>query len=87
MVGDKTASLTKGGCRYCSKYVSPLYGTPHCFGYGTIGHRSFIEYECQMALKDFNAGFIKKLVVIYNGCLSPIYSRCPLIDKKHREAY
>lgn len=72
MVGDKTASLTKGGCRYCSKYVSPLYGTPHCFGYGTIGHRSFIEYECQMALKDFNAGFIKKLVVIYNGCLSPI---------------
>ena len=30
-----------------------------------------------MALKDFNAGELKNIVVIYNGLLYPDYSRCP----------
>ena len=77
IVGDKTTSLTKGSCRYCPQYMNYLYGSPYCRSYGTIDYRSFIEYECEMALKDYNAGLIKKIVVIYNGCLAPIYSRCP----------
>lgn len=81
IAGTNTANLTKGGCRYCPNYVKPYYGNPYCISYGTIDHRSFIEYECQMAMKDYNDGLIKKIVVIYNGCLSPIYSRCPWIPQ------
>lgn len=80
IIGTNTADLTKGSCRYCSNYVKPATGAPYCKSGNQIDNRSFIGFECQMALKDYNAGLIKKLVVIYNGCLSPIYSRCPWIS-------
>ena len=79
IVGSGTNGLTKGACRYCSNYVNLGYIAPYCRNGGQIDNRSFIEYECEMALKDFKAGLIKKLVVIYNGCLSTMPSRCPLV--------
>lgn len=74
IVGTETASLTKGACRYCPRY-STWSGT--CLNGGNVDNRSFIQYECEMALKDFRAGELKKIVVIYNGLLSPERSRCP----------
>ena len=32
-----------------------------------------------MALKDYKADLIKKIVVIYNGCLNTMPSRCPSV--------
>lgn len=79
IVGSGTNSLTKGACRYCSNYVNLGYIAPYCRNGGQIDNRSFIEYECEMALKDFKAGLIKKIVVIYNGCLTTMPSRCPSV--------
>ena len=82
IVGSGTNSLTKGSCRYCSNYVNLGFIAPYCKTGGQIDNRSFIDYECEMALKDFKAGLIKKIVVIYNGCLSTMSSRCPSILRK-----
>ena len=79
IVGSNTCNLTKGACRYCSNYVNYVFATPYCRSGGQIDNRSFIDYECEMALKDFKAGLIKKIVVIYNGCLSTMPSRCPSV--------
>ncbi len=68
-----------GACRYCSNYVNLGYMAPYCRNGGQIDNRSFIEYECEMALKDYNAGLIKKIVVIYNGCLNTMPSLCPSV--------
>ena len=32
-----------------------------------------------MALKDFNAGELKNIVVIYNGLTTPNYNKCPSV--------
>ena len=75
IAGKNTLSLTKGACRYCSLY-STWYSS--CASNGKpFDNRSFIEYECEMALKDYNAGELKKIVVIYNGFVNPDRSRCP----------
>lgn len=79
IVGKGTVNLTKGGCRYCSNYVNNGIFAPYCKTGGQIDNRSFIDYECEMALKDFNEGKIKKMIVIYNGCISSMSSRCPSI--------
>lgn len=77
IVGDKTNSLTKGSCRFCSQYESPFYGSPYCRKYYSLDHRSFIEYECEMALKDYKEGLLKRIVVIYNGKRIPDKTKCP----------
>lgn len=75
IAGRNTLSLTKGACRYCSHY-STWY--TNCAANGKpFDNRSFIEFECEMALKDYNAGELKKIVVIYNGLITPERSRCP----------
>lgn len=81
IVGNNTDKLTKGGCRYCSNYVHTYYMSPYCKSGLTIDNRSFIEYECEMALKDYQSGLIKKIVVIYNGLLSPNKNKCPDVLK------
>ena len=58
IVGDQTSSLTKGGCRYCSDYLS-LFAI--CDRRHKLDHRSFIRYECGYA-----AANIPKIAVIYN---------------------
>lgn len=59
VVGDKTSSLTRGGCRNCRSYS--ICG--HCHRSGRIDHRSFIDYECEYAERNR-----LRIVVIYNGC-------------------
>ena len=79
IVGSGTNGLLRGACRYCSKYENLSYLAPYCINGGQIDNRSFIEYECEMALKDYRADLIKKIVVIYNGCLNTMPSRCPSV--------
>lgn len=62
IVGEKTEKLTNGSCRYCKNYISNLnhYGG-YCRNRYNIDFRSYIEYECEMAIKD---GI--DIVVLYN---------------------
>lgn len=66
VVGANTKSLTKGTCRYCSSYN---WGT--CSRYYNVDNRSYIEYECEKAIKDN-----LKIVVIYNYA-NVDKSKCP----------
>ncbi len=69
IVGAKTKYLTKGSCRYCDYYLS---STQKCFKeYHSVDLRSYIEYECEKALKDE-----LKIVVIYKY-LNVDKSKCP----------
>lgn len=76
IVGKSTKGLRSGACYNCESYVSSVYG-PFCSKKHTIDNRSFVDFECEMALKDYNDGKLKNIVVIYNGLTSPDYSRCP----------
>lgn len=82
IVGENTNSLTKGGCRYCSHYFTSYYGSSFCNSGSVIDNRSFIEYECEMALKDYIDNQIKKIVVIYNGRTNPAKEKCPEILRR-----
>ena len=74
IVGKNTTSLTKGACRYCSRYNA---WSTYCTTGKAFDNRSYIEYECEMAVKDYNAGLIKRIAVIYNGRVYPDKSLCP----------
>lgn len=69
IVGDSTNSVTKGGCQYCESYDS---GTSSCERLHSIDYRSYIEYECNMAVR---AGI--DIVVLYNSA-NVTRSKCPL---------
>lgn len=80
IVGEKTFSLRSGACYLCSKYnngIDWLGISPYCNNRGNVDNRSYIQYECEMALKDYYAGDLKNIVVIYNGLTSPDYNKCP----------
>ena len=80
IVGKDSKSLTNGACRYCGLYIAGgVYSSPFCLNQGQVDNRSYIQFECEMALKDYNAGELKKIVVIYNGLFNPDRSRCPEI--------
>lgn len=69
IVGDKTTSVTKGSCTYCRYYRYSEKTT--C----TPTNKSFIEYECDKAKRDYERGKIK-ILVLYNS--SSIYKyKCP----------
>lgn len=67
IVGDKTKTLKAGSCSCCRHYS---YSSGCDKGWST-SKRSFIEYECDKAVRD---GL--KIVVIYNSAYV-IKSRCP----------
>lgn len=68
VVGNKTNCLTKGSCRYCQSYNS--YNVSCARGH-YIDFDSFIDYECEKAVRD---GL--KIVVLYND--TAVYrSLCP----------
>lgn len=78
IVGKDTMTLTKGSCQYCNLYQAGYgYQSGYCLNRSTVDNRSYIQYECEMALKDYLAGELKKIVVIYNGLINPDRSRCP----------
>ncbi len=72
IVGAKTKDLTKGSCRYCGYYLS---SSQKCYKEYYVDYRSYIEYECEKALKDD-----LKIVVIYNYA-NVDKSKCPDILK------
>lgn len=59
IVGNGTKTLTNGSCQYCGSYNSY---TKSCARGHSVDYRSFIKYECDMAIK---AGI--KIVVLYNS--------------------
>lgn len=72
VVGNKTNSVTKGSCVHCANYRS---WSSYCSSSKTQNFKSFIDFECDKAKRDFNDGNIKVLV-LYNS--SYIYKdRCP----------
>lgn len=61
IVGRKTNFVTKGSCQHCEKYMS-LFGFGNCQSGNNIDYKSYIEYECKLAVKnDLN------IVVLYNS--------------------
>ena len=69
IVGEQTNSITKGACYHCAFYQRSY--PPNCkYGY-SIDNRSYIEYECEMAVK---AGI--EIVVLYNSTKVD-RSKCP----------
>ena len=82
IIGEKTFSLKSGACYLCKYYNNGggwLNISPSCYNGGNIDNRSYIQYECEMALKDYNDGKLKNIVVIYNGLYRPDFNRCPAI--------
>ena len=80
IVGRNTKALRSGSCALCSNYRKGIYGlSPYCYSSSSnaIDFRSYVDYECEMALKDYYDGKIKNIVVIYNGLLNVDKSRCP----------
>ncbi len=56
IVGKKTASLRKGSCQYC-----PSYYNGWCHRNHSISIKSFIEYECDYAVRND-----LRIIVLYN---------------------
>lgn len=81
IVGAKTKSLRAGSCIYCKHYDWNKHG---CSNDRSTSFKSFIEYECDKAVRD---GL--KIVVIYNYSFVD-RSKCPEVVKsegKHVAAY
>lgn len=59
IVGSDTKNLRSGSCGYCHSYNSWNHS---CYRGHLVDYRSYIEYECEMAVRDN-----LKIVVIYNS--------------------
>lgn len=70
IVGKQTNALTKGSCQYCDSYNS---WSRRCAKNHWVDYRSFIQYECEKAVRD---GL--RIVVIYNYA-SIQKDKCPEI--------
>ena len=62
VVGEKTNTVTSGGCQYCRDYRNNCL---RCLRNHSQDLRSYIEYECEKAARDYNDK-VMKVVVIYN---------------------
>ena len=69
---SNTDTVTAGSCIYCGSYNSY---TKACAKGHSIDYSSYIKYECDEALKAYNDGNMK-IIVLYNSC-SVNKSRCP----------
>lgn len=72
IVGNNTKAARSGGCQYCDSYNSRTYG---CARGKSIDYRSYIEYECEKAVRDR-----LNIVVLYNAA-SIDKSKCPDVVK------
>lgn len=72
IVGSYTKLARSGSCQYCNNYYSY---TNTCFRGKTVDYRSYIEYECEKAIKDN-----LKIVVLYNAAVVN-KSKCPEVIK------
>lgn len=72
VVGEKTNRVTKGSCVHCRNY-RPWYN--YCLSSKVQVNKSFVEFECDRAKRDYNEGKIK-ILVLYNS--SYVFKdRCP----------
>jgi len=85
VVGKNTTTVTKGACFNCGNYVKEdsasyygyYYSSPyaqraaHCSSGGSISNKSYIQFECDKALRD---GL--RIVVLYNS-IYKYPDRCP----------
>ncbi len=72
IVGEKTNKVTKGFCSHCRNYRS---WSAYCSSSKMQGNKSYIDFECDRAKRDYNDGKIK-ILVLYNS--SYVYrDRCP----------
>ena len=72
IVGSNTKTVRSGSCRYCDSYESSTY---NCTRGMSVDYRSYIQYECEKAVRD---GL--KIVVLYNAA-SVNKSNCPDVIK------
>lgn len=68
IVGKNTSSLRAGSCQYCASLNS---WNNYCARGRNVDYRSYIEYECEKAVRDN-----LKIVVLYNST-SVDKTRCP----------
>lgn len=68
IVGSGTKALRSGSCQYCNSYNSYTYSCAK--GY-SVDYRSYLEYECEKAIRD---GL--NIVVLYNAATVD-KSKCP----------
>lgn len=73
IVGSNTNTIRSGSCHYCNSYNS---WTSSCARRYAVDYRSYVEYECEKAIRD---GL--KIVVLYNAA-SVDKSKCPDVIKK-----
>ena len=72
IVGSNTKTVRSAGCQYCHSYNS---WTCSCARGYPVDYRSYIEYECDKAVRD---GL--KIVVLYNAATVD-KSKCPDVVK------
>ena len=77
IVGEHTSTVTSGACFNCEHYRKWTTMSPSCAKGYCIDNRSYVQYECEMARKDFDDGVLKNIVIIYNGLINPNRSKCP----------
>ena len=68
IVGSGTKTVRSGSCQYCDSYNS---WTTSCAREYSVDYRSYIEYECDIAIRDE-----LKIVVLYNAA-TVNKSKCP----------
>ncbi|MDR0812243.1 MAG: molecular chaperone Tir [Paludibacter sp.] len=68
IVGNNTKTVRSGSCQYCDNYNSLRKS---CARGRSVDYRSYIEYECEKAVRD---GL--KIVVLYNAA-TVNKSKCP----------
>lgn len=76
VVGNHTKNLTKGSCYLCSNHLS-IQNSHFCKSNHAIDDRSYVDYECEQAVKQ---GL--RIVILYNACKTN-KSLCPdiLVNK------
>ena len=74
IVGNQTKTVKSGSCQYCPSYNSWTYS---CARGGHVDYRSYIEFECEKAIKD-NI----EIIVLYNAATID-KNKCPDIIKSY----
>lgn len=72
IVGNNTKSVRSGSCQYCGSYKSYAYT---CSRGHSLDYRSYVEYECEKAIRD---GL--EIIVLYNAA-TVNKSKCPDVIK------
>lgn len=73
IVGDNTKNLRSGGCQLCPSYHSGIHT---CMRGYNVDYRSYIEFECEKAVRDG-----MQIRVLYNA-LNVDFDKCPDVVRR-----